>query len=195
MAAETRSSGASLAACSSTSAIRSSRVSMGVNLSLTIAAVNQKLTTTLRDPMGEALDELIDLLDLEKIEGNIFRGCQPDEDRQRVFGGQVAGQALVAATRTVEPGRQVHSIHAYFLRPGDPSIPILYDVDRIRDGRSFTTRRVVGIQHGKAIFNLAASFHTPEDGLDFSVDMPPSPAPESLPTFKERYEPYAEQMG
>ena len=146
--------------------------------------------------MGEALDELIDLLDLEKIEENIFRGRQPDEDRQRVFGGQVAGQALVAATRTVEPDRRVHSLHAYFLRPGDPSIPILYDVDRIRDGRSFTTRRVVGIQHGKAIFNLAASFHTPEDGLDFSVDPPPdTPSPDSLPTFRERYEQYADQMG
>ena len=108
--------------------------------------------------MGAPLDELVELLDLEKIEENLFRGCQPDEDRQRVFGGQVAGQALVAATRTVEPDRHVHSLHAYFLRPGDPSIPILYDVDRIRDGRSFTTRRVVGIQHGKAIFNLQASF-------------------------------------
>ena len=146
--------------------------------------------------MGAPLDELIDLLDLEKIEENIFRGQQPDEDRQRVFGGQVAGQALVAATRTVEPERQVHSLHAYFLRPGDPSIPILYDVDRIRDGRSFTTRRVVGIQHGKAIFNLAASFHTVEDGLDFSVDAPPeTPAPDTLPTFKERMAPFAEQMG
>ncbi|HEX4905704.1 MAG TPA: acyl-CoA thioesterase II [Acidimicrobiales bacterium] len=145
--------------------------------------------------MGAPLDELIDLLDLEKIEENIFRGRQPDEDRQRVFGGQVAGQALVAATRTVEPERQVHSLHAYFLRPGDPSIPILYDVDRIRDGRSFTTRRVVGIQHGKAIFNLAASFHTVEDGLDFSVDGPDAPDPESLPTFKERMAPYADQMG
>lgn len=145
--------------------------------------------------MGEALDELVDLLDLEKIEENIFRGRQPDEDRQRVFGGQVAGQALVAATRTVEPERHVHSLHAYFLRPGDPSIPILYDVDRIRDGRSFTTRRVVGIQHGKAIFNLAASFHTPEEGLDFTVEMPDTAPAESLPTFKERYAPYAEQMG
>src|SRR3954469_19506306 len=145
--------------------------------------------------MGEALDELIDLLDLEKIEENIFRGQQPDEDRQRVFGGQVAGQALVAATRTVEPERQVHSIHAYILRPGDPSIPILYDVDRIRDGRSFTTRRVVGIQHGKAIFNMQASFQAVEEGLDFSVDMPDTPTAESLPTFKERMAPYADQMG
>jgi acyl-CoA thioesterase-2 len=145
--------------------------------------------------VGSPLDELIELLDLEKIEENIFRGQQPDEDRQRVFGGQVAGQALVAATRTVDPERHVHSLHAYFLRPGDPSIPILYDVDRIRDGRSFTTRRVVAIQHGKAIFNLAASFQTPEQGLDFGMAAPDAPDPESLPTFKERMAPYAEQMG
>src|SRR4051794_26253788 len=111
-----------------------------------------------------AVDDLITLLDLEAIEMNIFRGLSPDEDRQRVFGGQVAGQALVAAARTVESDRSVHSLHAYFLRPGDPSVPILYDVDRIRDGRSFTTRRVVGIQHGRAIFNLAASFHVHEEG-------------------------------
>src|SRR3954465_4791127 len=145
--------------------------------------------------MGEALDDLVDLLDLEKIEENIFRGRQPDEDRQRVFGGQVAGQALVAATRTVEDERHVPSLHAYFLRPGDPSIPILYDVDRIRDGRSFTTRRVVGIQHGKAIFNLKASFQAREEGLDFTVTAPPdTPSPETLRTFKERYAPFAEQM-
>ncbi|MEZ5229615.1 MAG: thioesterase family protein [Acidimicrobiales bacterium] len=97
------------------------------------------------------VDDLISLLDLEPIEQNIFRGQSPDEQRQRVFGGQVAGQALVAATRTVEYGA-VHSLHAYFLRPGDPTIPILYEVERIRDGRSFATRRVVAIQHGQAIF-------------------------------------------
>ena len=103
--------------------------------------------------MDQPLDGVVDLLDLEPIEVNIFRGRSPDETRQRVFGGQVAAQALVAATRTVdEPGRDVHSLHAYFLRPGDPRIPILYEVDRIRDGRSFTTRRVTAIQHGKAIF-------------------------------------------
>ena len=97
----------------------------------------------------EALDQLVRLLDLEAIEVNIFRGVSTDENRQRVFGGQVAGQALVAAARTIdEPGRIVHSLHAYFLRPGDPTVPILYEVDRIRDGRSFTTRRVVAIQHG-----------------------------------------------
>src|SRR5437867_12405025 len=121
--------------------------------------------------MSKALQALIDLLDLEPIEVNIFRGVSPDEDRQRVFGGQVAGQALVAAGRTVDRGT-VHSLHAYFLRPGDPTIPILYEVDRIRDGRSFTTRRVVAIQHGQAIFNLQASFHVAEDGLEHQVPMP-----------------------
>ena len=143
-----------------------------------------------------ALDDLVDLLDLEPIEVNVFRGRSPDDWRQRVFGGQVAGQALVAAGRTVEPGRPVHSLHAYFLRPGDPSVPILYDVDRIRDGRSFTTRRVVAIQHGEAIFNLAASFHHPEaDGFDHQLPMPPAPPPEGLPTFGARMEPYKEQLG
>src|SRR3954464_11896016 len=119
----------------------------------------------------DAVDALVALLDLESIEVNIFRGVSPDEDRQRVFGGQVAGQALVAAARTVDPDRHVHSLHAYFLRPGDPSVPILYDVDRIRDGKSFTTRRVVGIQHGKAIFNLAASFQVHEDGLEHELTL------------------------
>ena len=118
-----------------------------------------------------ALDDLVTLLDLEAIEVNLFRGRSPDENRQRVFGGQVAGQALVAATRTVdEPDRFVHSLHAYFLRPGDPTTPILYEVDRIRDGKSFTTRRVVAIQHGKAIFNLQASFHVHEPGPDHQID-------------------------
>lgn len=146
--------------------------------------------------MTNPAERLVDLLDLEQIEVNIFRGLSPHESLQRVFGGQVAGQALVAANRTTEGDRPVHSLHAYFLRPGDPSIPILYDVDRIRDGRSFTTRRVVGIQHGKAIFNLAASFHAPEEGLDFSVDEPPdTPAPDALPTFKERMAKWADQMG
>jgi acyl-CoA thioesterase-2 len=142
-----------------------------------------------------ALDELVDLLDLEPIEVNIFRGVSPNDDRQRVFGGQVAGQALVAAARTVSPDRPVHSLHAYFLRPGDPNVPILYEVDRIRDGRSFTTRRVVAIQHGEAIFNLHASFHAPEPGLDHQLPMPDVPHATTLPTFTERYAPYAEKMG
>ena len=144
--------------------------------------------------MSKALQALIDLLDLEPIEVNIFRGVSPDEDRQRVFGGQVAGQALVAAGRTVDRGA-VHSLHAYFLRPGDPTIPILYEVDRIRDGRSFTTRRVVAIQHGRAIFNLSASFHVEEGGPEHQLPMPDVPDPDSLPTFRERMEPYREFLG
>src|SRR5437764_7130082 len=141
-------------------------------------------------PQSE-VDELVTLLDLEPIEVNIFRGVSPDEDRQRVFGGQVAGQALVAAARTVDPEHgSVNSLHAYFLRSGDPTIPILYDVDRIRDGKSFTTRRVVAIQHGKPIFNLSASFHKEEPGLDFQLPMPEVPGPDELPTFEERYEPW-----
>ncbi len=122
--------------------------------------------------MQQAVDDLIALLDLEAIEVNLFRGISPDVEAQRVFGGQVAGQALVAAARTVDADRGVHSLHAYFLRPGDPTVPILYEVDRIRDGRSFTTRRVVAIQHGKAIFNLQASFHLHESGLDHEDPMP-----------------------
>ena len=145
--------------------------------------------------MSKALDALVELLDLEAIEVNIFRGLSPDEDRQRVFGGQVAGQALVAAGRTVDDDKPVHSLHAYFLRPGDPTVPILYEVDRIRDGRSFATRRVVAIQHGRAIFNLAASFHIDEPGPEHQVPMPDVPDPESLPTFKERMEPYKDMLG
>jgi acyl-CoA thioesterase-2 len=140
--------------------------------------------------MPSPVDDLIQLLDLEQIEVNIFRGAQPREvnlDLQRVFGGQVAGQALVAAARTVDPDRRVHSLHAYFLRPGDISIPILYDVDHIRDGSSFTTRRVVAIQHGKAIFNLQASFHITESGFDHQLPMPDVPPPESLPTAEQRW--------
>jgi len=146
--------------------------------------------------MQPAVDALVALLDLEPIEVNIFRGTSPDVEAQRVFGGQVAGQALVAAARTVDPGRQVHSLHAYFLRPGDPTVPILYDVDRIRDGRSFTTRRVVAIQHGRAIFNLQASFHVHETGFDHETPMPSDvPDPLSLPDFKERWAPWAEMLG
>ena len=134
----------------------------------------------------DAVDDLVKLLDLEPIEVNIFRGTSPDEDRQRIFGGQVAGQALVAAARTVEPDRLVHSLHAYFLRAGDPQVPVLYEVDRIRDGGSFTTRRVVAIQHGRAIFNMSASFQVTEDGYDHAFPMPEVPDPEGLPTMRER---------
>ena len=145
-----------------------------------------------------ALDDLVQLLDLEVIEVNIFRGGSTDEERVRVFGGQVAGQALVAAARTIdEPGRLVHSLHAYFLRPGDPKQPILYEVDRIRDGRSFATRRVVAIQHGKAIFNLQASFHDDEPGgPDHQTQMDPGlTPPDELPDFHTRMAPYAERLG
>src|SRR6478735_4688967 len=146
--------------------------------------------------MSKALDALVQLLDLEPIEVNIFRGLSPDEDRQRVFGGQVAGQALVAAARTVEKDRSVHSLHAYFLRPGDPTVPILYEVDRLRDGRSFTTRRVVAIQHGRPIFNLSASFHVHEQGLDHQIPMDPDVAPaDSLPDFATRWAPWRDVLG
>ena len=141
------------------------------------------------------LDRLVDLLDLETIEVDIFRGKQPKESLQRVFGGQVAGQALVAAGRTVPSDRPVHSLHAYFLRPGDPSVPIVYEVDRIRDGRSFTTRRVVAIQHGKAIFNMSASFQLVEEGLQHQSTMPAVPRPESLPTMRERMADYVDELG
>ncbi|MGO9334633.1 MAG: acyl-CoA thioesterase, partial [Acidimicrobiales bacterium] len=144
--------------------------------------------------MTEALRQLIDLLDLEAIEVNIFRGKNLEEARLRVFGGQVAAQALVAAGRTVDSGR-VHSLHSYFLRAGDPAAPILYEVDRIRDGRSFTTRRVVAIQHGRAIFNLQCSFHIDEGpGLIHQAEMPEVPRADDLPTVRERLEPYLDQL-
>ena len=129
--------------------------------------------------MNTGIGGFLELLDLEPIEVNIFRGKRLEEERERVFGGQVAAQALVAAGRTVEHGR-VHSLHAYFLRPGDPLAPILYEVDRIRDGNSFTTRRVVAIQHGQAIFNLACSFHSDEEGLEHQDEGPERPEPESI---------------
>jgi acyl-CoA thioesterase-2 len=137
--------------------------------------------------VSKPLDELLDLLDLEEIEVNFFRGRNESERSGRLFGGQVAAQALVAAGRTVE-ARPAHSLHGYFLRPGDPSIPVLYSVDRIRDGQSFTTRRVVAIQHGRAIFNLSASFHAPEPSYEHQAPMPEVPPPESVPTWQERVE-------
>jgi acyl-CoA thioesterase II len=142
-----------------------------------------------------AVDDLIELLDIEPIEVNIFRGVSPKEDRQRVFGGQVAGQALVAAARTVDDERKVHSLHGYFLRPGDPSIPILYEVDRIRDGRTFTTRRIVAIQHGKAIFNMSASFQMPEEGFEHAFPMPDVAPPDGLPDRRERMARFADRLG
>lgn len=132
-----------------------------------------------------ALESLLDLLDLERIEEDIFRGLSRPTAIPRVYGGQVAAQALVAAGRTVPADRSAHSLHAYFLRAGDPGAPIVYTVDRIRDGRSFTTRRVVAVQHGQPIFHLSASFQTYEDGLEHQAVMPPAPDPESLPTAAE----------
>src|SRR5438132_678995 len=131
------------------------------------------------DARKTPIEEVLNLLDLEKIEENIFRGVSPKDRMQRVFGGQVLGQALVAASRTVE-GRTCHSFHAYFLRAGDPKVPILYEVDRSRDGSSFTARRVVAIQHGKQIFTLAASFQVAETGLEHQFDMPAVPGPDEL---------------
>ncbi|MBQ1084569.1 MULTISPECIES: acyl-CoA thioesterase II [unclassified Nocardiopsis] len=135
---------------------------------------------------GQSLADLLRVLDLERIEVNIFRGISPAEGPQRVFGGLVAGQALVAAGRTVPAERYVHSLHAYFIRPGDPTVPIVYEVDRVRDGRSFTTRRVVAVQHGKPIFTLSASFHKEEPGLDHQIPMPDVPPPEDLLSTRER---------
>jgi acyl-CoA thioesterase-2 len=135
-------------------------------------------------PMSRALEQLLSVLDLEQLEVNLFRGLSPQVGWQRVFGGQVIGQALVAAHRTVN-GRPAHSLHAYFLRPGDPTVPIIYEVDRIRDGGSFSTRRVVAIQHGQAIFSMAASFHKDEPGLHHQMKMPDVPSPESLPSEAE----------
>jgi acyl-CoA thioesterase II len=134
--------------------------------------------------MSSAVQDLLAILDLEQIEVNLFRGRSPQVGWQRVFGGQVIGQALVAATRTVE-GRAPHSMHAYFLLAGDPKVPIVYEVDRIRDGKSFTTRRVVAIQHGQAIFTMAVSFHNDEPGLEHQASMPEVPRFDTLPGESE----------
>ncbi|MGQ2908004.1 MAG: acyl-CoA thioesterase II [Aliihoeflea sp.] len=139
--------------------------------------------------MTTAMQELLSILDLERLEHNLYRGRSPQAGWQRVFGGQVIGQALVAAQRTVEVERHVHSLHCYFMRPGDPSVPIIYEVDRIRDGGSFTTRRVVAIQHGHAIFSLEASFQAEEVGLEHQIDGPTDvPEPETLKSQTELIE-------
>jgi acyl-CoA thioesterase-2 len=130
---------------------------------------------------------LLSLLELEQLEVDLFRGRQPDTSRQRVFGGQVAAQALVAASETVPPEVSAHSLHAYFLRPGDTSIPIVYDVERIREGRSFATRRVVARQHGASIFFLTASFHVKEIGYDHQDVMPDVPAPDECPMMGDLF--------
>jgi acyl-CoA thioesterase II len=137
--------------------------------------------------VSKALEEVIGLLDLEQIEVNIFRGESPEgERRQRVFGGQVAGQALVAAGRTVPADRPVHSLHAYFIRPGDPTVPLVYVVEPVRDGRSFTTRRVTAVQHGKTIFTLSASFHRAEPGFEHADAMPTVPDPDEVEPTADR---------
>ncbi len=136
--------------------------------------------------MNAVLAEILRLLDVEKIEENLYRGHN-DPNSHHVFGGQVLAQAIASAYRTIEPERMLHSLHAYFLRPGDWNLPVLYDVDRIRDGRSFTTRRVVAIQHGRAIFNLSSSWQVAEEGLEHAVSMPEVPGPEDLVSDRDRY--------
>ncbi len=135
--------------------------------------------------MPGSADELVALLDLEAIDRNLFRGTQPDTLLQRVFGGQVAAQALVAGARTVDPARSPHSLHSYFLRPGDPAVPIVYDVEPMRDRRSFSTRRVAARQHGRAIYFMTVSFQVEEQGLDHQDVMPEVPAPEDSPPMVE----------
>ncbi len=136
------------------------------------------------------MDLLLSTLDLEKLEENLYRGTSPQFGWQRVFGGQVIAQALMAAQRTVEDGRFVHSLHAYFMRPGNPRIPIIYQVDRIRDGASFATRWIVAIQSGRPIFSMSASFQVDEEGFDHQVPMPSITPPEELmgeEAFKELF--------
>ncbi len=128
----------------------------------------------------DPLSIVLGLLNVERLEVDLFRGISPDETSQRVFGGQVIGQAMMAAYQTVEDDRPCHSMHAYFIRPGDPSVPIIYQVDHSRDGRSFTTRRVVAIQHGQQIFNFSASFQVPEEGWFHEAAMPDVPGPDDL---------------
>jgi acyl-CoA thioesterase-2 len=128
--------------------------------------------------MAGSVTELVELLQLEDLDVDLFRGRQAATSRQRVFGGQVAGQAVAAATRSVEAGLEMHSMHSYFLRPGDTAVPIIYDVERIRDGRSFVTRRVMARQHGRPIYFMTANFQVPEDGLDHQDRMPDVPPPD-----------------
>lgn len=143
--------------------------------------------------MSDAVFQLLSILDLERIEENIFRGRSPQVGWQRVFGGLVVAQALVASARTVD-GRAPHSLHGYFLLPGDPSVPIVYEVDRIRDGKSFTTRRCNAIQHGRAIFSLSASFQIDEPGLEHAVAMPKVPPAETLPSEAEMLQRFGSAM-
>jgi len=143
-----------------------------------------------------AVDELLALLDLRRLGSHDFEGESPSIGQQRVFGGQVAGQALVAAGRTVDPTRFVHSLHGYFVRPGDPTVPIRYQVENIRDGRSFSVRRSVAYQHDLPIFLMSASFHRVEEGLDHQAPPPADvPPPEELPTMADRLARYPERLG
>src|SRR4051812_1544936 len=144
--------------------------------------------------MFTAVAELLSILDLERIEHNIYRGTSPQVGWQRVFGGLVISQALVAATRTVDDARRVHSLHGYFMRPGDPAVPIIYQVDRIRDGKSFATRRVVGVQHGEAIFALSCSYQRHEEGWSHQPAMPEVPRPDQLPSDAELRQRYTALM-
>lgn len=144
--------------------------------------------------MNDALKELVDLLQVERLEDKLFRGVSGDIGNVAVFGGQVLGQALMAAALTVDRSRSVHSLHAYFLRPGDKKARIVYDVDCIRDGGSFTTRRVVAIQHGQPIFNFAASFHHREAGFEHSADVQPAAGPEGLPNQHELWQRHADRL-
>ncbi|MBL8589565.1 MAG: acyl-CoA thioesterase II [Methylobacteriaceae bacterium] len=147
------------------------------------------MTDSATDPVAE----LLSILDLEKIEENIFRGVGPNVGWQRVYGGLVVAQSLVAAERTVE-GRAPHSMHCYFLLGGDPTAPIVYEVERVRDGRSFTTRRVLAIQHGRPIFSMSASFHVEEEGLEHAFAIPEAPDPDSLPSQRELAERFGALM-
>lgn len=144
--------------------------------------------------MSRLLKELIELLALERIEENLFRGQSQDLGWGQVFGGQVLGQALSAAVHTVEANRHVHSMHAYFLRPGDARRPIVYNVDRLRDGGSFTTRRVVAVQGGQPIFNMSASFQIEEPGLEHADAMPDTQGPDGLPSEQELWQRYAQRL-
>ncbi|RLV49256.1 acyl-CoA thioesterase II [Nocardioides mangrovicus] len=141
--------------------------------------------------MPHSVEELVGLLDLERIDDNLFRGTQPDTSRQRVFGGQVAAQSLVAASRTVDAEHHVHSLHSYFLRPGDPAVPIVYDVDDLRDGRSFTTRRVAARQHGQEIYFQTVSYQIDEDGLDHQDAMPDVTPPQECPQLSDLFRDHA----
>lgn len=144
--------------------------------------------------MSYNVTDLLDLLDLEPIEVNIYRGRNRDIGSGRVFGGQVMAQALVAASRTVPETRFAHSLHGYFILPGDLAAPIVYFVDRLRDGKSFTTRRVTAIQHGQAVFNLSVSFHREEHGMEHQTTMPDVPPPDTLPSELELIRAGAERI-